>query len=324
VNERQLIRGRPGQPVLLVVVDTEEEFEWGRFDREATSVESIAGLPAFQSMCEEFGIVPCYVVDYPITWQPDAIRVLRPPVDAGRATLGAHLHPWVNPPHEEEVNARNSYPGNLPPELERRKILELAQAIERAYGLRPRVYKAGRYGLGPETFATLEAEGFEVDLSVYPRTDMGPDHGPDFRPFGAEPFWFGARRRLLGLPVSGEHVGWLSRAGDAVRRLARLPVVPGLLARIRALELLRLTPEGVAPHAHVRLTRALLARGVRVFTFSLHSPSLRPGYTPYVRDEGDLRGLLDACRAYFRFFLDELGGTATTPLALKAALELQE
>ena len=41
--------------------------------------------------------------------------------DFGYST-GAHLHPWVNPPHVEEVNARNSYVGFLPEAVERDKL----------------------------------------------------------------------------------------------------------------------------------------------------------------------------------------------------------
>ena len=37
-----------------------------------------------------------------------------------------------------------------------------------------------------------------------------------------------------------------------------------------------------------RLTRALLARGQRTFVLSLHSPSVVPGNTPYVRSDADL------------------------------------
>jgi hypothetical protein len=96
--------------------------------------------------------------------------------------------------------------------------------------------------------------------------------------------------------------------------------LPGILSRLGALERLMLSPEGYAPEHHRRLTRALLARGTRVFTFSLHSPSLRPGCTPYVRSQQDLVQFLDACRRYFEFFLGELGGVGMTALELREHL----
>jgi hypothetical protein len=56
---------------------------------------------------------------------------------------------------------------------------------------------------------------------------------------------------------------------------------------------------------------------VRVFTLSLHSPSVVPGNTSYVRDEGELHSLLTTCRNYFRFFLDEVGGQPMTAADLR-------
>ena len=60
--------------------------------------------------------------------------------------MGAHLHPWVTPPHEEVVCLVNSYPCNLPDDLERRKLRVLSDAIEARLGRRATVYKAGRHG----------------------------------------------------------------------------------------------------------------------------------------------------------------------------------
>ena len=62
-----------------------------------------------------------------------------------------------------------------------------------------------------------------------------------------------------------------------------------------------------------RLTRALLARGQRTFVLSLHSPSVVPGHTPYVRTDADLVALLQRLREYLRFFRDELRGRFVTP-----------
>jgi hypothetical protein len=54
---------------------------------------------------------------------------------------------------------------------------------------------------------------------------------------------------------------------------------------------------------------------------SLHSPSVVPGHTPYVRTEADRVALLQRLRDYLKFFSDELGGRFATPHALKAELE---
>ena len=138
-------------------------------------------------------------------------------VDSGRALIGAHLHPWVSPPFEEEVNARNSYPGNLPPALEREKLRLLTERIEASFGTRPRTYLAGRYGFGPHTGAILEELGYEVDISPAVPIDFSADGGPDYSAFTSDPIWFGDR--MLGLPgTAGTSVG----CGRAARRFTKL------------------------------------------------------------------------------------------------------
>jgi hypothetical protein len=67
--------------------------------------------------------------------------------------------------------------------------------------------------------------------------------------------------------------------------------VPGVLARLRFVEPITLTPEGISFEEQRRLTRALLRDGQHVLTYSYHSPSLAPGNT-YVQSEADLRAFI--------------------------------
>jgi hypothetical protein len=279
-----------------------------------------------QSLFDEFGIVPNYVVDYPIASQQPAVAPLKEFADSGRALIGAHLHPWVSPPHEETVNAFNSYPGNLPRELEAKKLRRLTETIAESFGAPPRTYLAGRYGFGPNTAQILEDLGYEVDISPAVPIDFSADGGPDYSGYSSEPFWFGAKRRLLGLPGSGGYVGRLRAGGTPLYRRLTSPAMKraklaGLVARLRLLERIRLSPEDYDEPEMRRLTATLLADGMRVFVFSFHSPSVMPGGTPYVRSAADLERFLGKCRRYFEHFFGVLRGVAMTPLQLKNFLE---
>jgi len=315
--------------VLLVVVDTEEEFEWGKgFFRDRTTVAAMRGIPRFQELFDGYGVRPTYVVDHPVATQPDGFRDLRVFQDSGRAVIGAHLHPWVNPPLDETPDARNSYPGNLPRELEREKLRVLTARIEETFGQRPRVYKAGRYGIGPNTTGILEELGYEIDLSVCPGLDCGADGGPDFVSIPPEPYWFGASRSLLEIPSTAAFVGPLHPLGAPLWRLAasragRALRLKGVLTRSRALDRLRVSPEGWDLEQQVRLTRALLRRGVRVVNLTFHSPSATPGFTDFVRSDADLSGFLDRLKGYLDFFLGEAKGVALTPHDLRDLLARQ-
>lgn len=317
-------------PTLTVVIHTEEEFDWNRpHDRAATGVSHMRYIDRAQDLFDEFGIVPNYVVDYPIADDESAAAPLRAFQEAGRALIGAHLHPWVSPPYLEEVNAHNSYPGNLPEAVEREKLRLLTERITAAFGRRPLTYLAGRYGFGPNTGQILEDLGYEVDISPAVPNDFSADGGPDYSGFTSHPYWFGETRRLLGLPGSGGYVGLLRKGGTALYRrlthpLLRRVKVSGLVARSRLLERIRLSPEDYSAEEMQRLTRMLLAEGVRILVFSFHSPSVMPGGTPYVRDVRQLAAFLGKCRRYFEFFFGDLNGQTLTPLAIKNRLERLE
>lgn len=313
-------------PALLTAVSTEEEFDWnGPFDRAATSVSAASSLHRGQAVFDEFGVRPTYLVDYPIATQVRSREVLAELLASGRCEIGTHLHPWVSPPHEELPSPRLSFPGNLPARLERAKLEQLTAAIEGSFGVRPKVYQAGRYGFGPNTAEILEQLGYEVDLSASPAFDLSRDGGPDYSRFAPHPFWFGRERKLLAVPISGAFLGFGTRAAPSLHALTQSPLVSwtrvgGLLARIRAVERLRLSPEGCSGADLQRLSRALLERGVRVLVLSLHSPSFHPGCTPYVRSERDLEGFLATLRGFYAFFLGRLGGRAWTACELRARL----
>ena len=326
-GDREVIRFQPStRPMLSVVVHTEEEFDWnGVYDRNAVGVTHMREIGRFQSVCDDAAIVPTYVVDYPIASQAEAFEPLRRFAFDGRALIGTHLHPWVSPPYEEPLTRRNSFPGNLPRRIEYDKLSRLTDQIVDTFGTRPTVYLAGRYGVGANTPDILTALGYEVDLSCCVPMDFSAEDGPDFSSFSSDPYWFGGGRRLLGLPCTGGFVGWLPAGQRLAHRLAIDPRVgrfrlSGVLARLRAVERLGLTPEVFVNAELRRLTRKLLRDGMRSFVFYLHSPSVSAGRTPYTRDDEDVRKLLANCADFFRFFKEELNGVAMTPLQVKAAV----
>lgn len=264
-------------------------------------------------MFDQMGVRPTYVVDHPIASTASSAEILRNFVREQRCEVGAHLHPWVNPPLRESPGPQASYPGNLPAELESEKLRQLVGTIEKAIGVRPRSYQAGRYGFGRSTAALLEELGFDVDLSCSPAFDYSSDGGPDHSRASTQPGWFGRRRDLLAIPITGAFVGAAGSWAASLHRVAssgplRALRAPAVLSRLGLAERLRLSPEGFDLSALQRLTRSLRATGSDVFVLGLHSPSFLPGCTPYVRTETDLHRLFDTCRAYYDFFFRELGG----------------
>jgi hypothetical protein len=310
-------------PVLTVVIDTEEEFDWsGPFSPANVGTSHIRHQHRAHRVFEKHGIRPTYLVDFPVAHNEDSRAVIRELVSGGHCHIGAHLHPWVNPPLEEKVDRRSSYPGNLPPSLERAKLARLTDTIAETFNVRPVVYRAGRYGVGAATADILEGLGYEIDTSVVPYADFRDDLGPDFGACGQKPYWFGKDRRLLELPLTVGWAGLLRRAGKRLHDPIQSPPlralrVPGVLARLHLFERIRLSPEGITFDEMRRLTRALYRSGLRTFSLTYHSPSLQPGCTPYVRTERELDQFLTTLDRYFDFFMSEMGGRASTPVAVR-------
>ncbi len=319
---RSVLPPLEGPPELLVVVDTEEEFDWSAaFARENVSTRSIPAQARAHEIYDRFGIVPTYVVDYPVATSPEAAAFLRGLKDAGKAEIGAHLHPWVTPPHEEAVTLSNSYHCNLPPALERAKIEALTDAVADAFGERPIVFKAGRYGFGPNSARALAELGYKVDCSYLPHTSLHWDKGPNYRGTPEGPFWLDEEAGLLEVPLTIGYVGRAPSLGlrlEALldsRRAAALRL-PGLLGRSGLVARSKLTPEGVPADEQCRLIDTMLRSGCRTFSLTYHSPSLEPGHTPYVRSQAELRDFLAAIEQVLIYFRDRHGGRFTTPAAL--------
>lgn len=299
-----IVRFEPGfGQRFIVTVDTEEEFDWSSpFARAKHSLDSIPRLAKFQQFCESYGVAPVYLMDYPVVTDPRAAEVLGGAVAQGRAEIGVQLHPWVNPPHDEELSIHNSFAGNLPASLERAKFRSLRDAIERTFGVAPQIYRAGRYGVGPDTAQTLSQTGIAIDTSVRALFDYSSQGGPDFRDHPLAPWWIDRRNGLIELPLTTVFWGVLRRQGRALHpALWRVPRLRGLLARLGMLERIPLTPEGVAAGEAVKGIDIALDDGLPVLVFSFHSPSLRPGHTPYVRNDDDLDRFYDWWRTVFDY-----------------------
>lgn len=315
---------------LLVLVHTEEEFDWdGPFDRRATSTAALEALDGAQAMFERAGVKPTYAMDWPVVMSEGSDQRFGAWVERGAAEIGAHLHPWVNPPHEEPVDVWHSFAGNLEPELERAKLEALTTQIERSIGVRPRTYLAGRYGLGANTPRALADLGYRVDASATPPFDFSDHGGPDFRGFPAVPYRYPGVDGLVGIPISGAYFGLLGALGERLfpslrSPLARVARLEGLASRTGLLTRARLSPEGFELNDLMALTRALWRRGVRVFTLSLHSTSFAPGHTMYVRDAAELSRFRDRCERYLDWFRGEFGGRAMSHLDVARELSADE
>jgi hypothetical protein len=275
----------------LVSVDVEEEFDWSApLDPRHRSTSAMRAFGPAHRRFAAAGVGLHCLVDYPVVVDPAAVAILSECLEDGRSEIGAQLHAWVTPPHQEVVDPFTSHAGNLPCTLEAAKLDCLTDAIAQAFGQRPRMFRSGRYGLGPSSLSLLAARGYRVDSSMRALHDYGEGGGMDFSAIDSHGF---RRDGMIELPLTSVYAGLLRRRGAMLYpKAGRLPHGRGVLARLGLLSRIPLTPEGVGIRDALAAIDRAVEDGVRLLTFSFHSPTLEPGHTPYVRDAHD-RAMFD-------------------------------
>lgn len=280
--------------IFILSVDTEEEFDWGgAFPQRDCRVENIRFLPEFHGFCQTLGVRPTYLVDYPVAAAPESARVLRDIQATACAEIGAHLHPWCTPPIEGGNSERESHVINLPENLIRQKLDALIKAIQSGIGVRPTVFRTGRWGIDGKVLQILIDYGFVVDTSVYPFyanqffSCEGASNVP-YWPDMAEPNLPGDQRRIYEIPItSGFNRANFAMWGKIHRAMStgwkssfRLV---GFAWHTRLLRKLFLSPELSTADDMIDLINASVASGNPVVHMFLHSSTLLEAKGAYNR-----------------------------------------
>ena len=300
------------EALVVVSIDTEED-NWHR-SRHGATAENITELRTMARLFARLGVRPTYFTSYQVAVQPRAVDTLRELCQGGRGEIGAHLHPWNTPPLDEAFVPRNSMLKNLPAALQRAKLDNLTAALAQAFGSRPRVFRAGRYGLGPETVGALVAGGYRVDSSVSPYVSFeAMDDGPSFVGAPLVPYRLAPDRDVTQPAPDGELIeiplsSGFSRTPFPVWNRARRVLeakpwrwlrLPGLASRAGLVRPVALSPEQTPVADMLTLSRRLLENGVRHLQVTWHSPSLKPGLSPFGATTTDVARLYASIEAYF-------------------------
>ncbi|HEX4600969.1 MAG TPA: hypothetical protein VH116_06230 [Gemmatimonadales bacterium] len=309
MTEPRTARGR--ETIVVVSIDTEED-NW-RPSRNGVTVENIAELRRLARLLDRWGVRPTYLTAYQVAIRPRAVETLRECCAAGRAEIGAHLHPWNTPPLSEPLVPRNSMLKNLPAGLQLAKLEHLTTALEQAFDSRPRAFRAGRYGFGRDTVAALLRCGYRVDSSVSPFVNLERmDDGPNFVGAPLDAYRLAPDRdvrrpapdgSLFEIPLSHGFTRKPFGVWDRVRRMFearpwRWLHCAGVAARLGLVDRLELCPEVASVDGMLTLSRQLLDQGVRHLQLSWHSPTLLPGLSPFAATPADVERLYASIATY--------------------------
>jgi hypothetical protein len=275
--------------VLFVLsVDTEEEWDWKtEFPQYNVQVENIQAIEEFQQECNSIGIRPTYFVDYPVVNSPQSVQVLKSIDQAGQCEIGAHLHPWCNPPMTPENDEFFSHVVNLPIDLVEQKLVNLLGKLRASFGKDISSFRTGRWGINSAVMALLIKHGITVDSSVYPyyrNSYFNCDGAP------VDPYWPDLSDPLKGqsqtqqssifeIPVSAGFNHAQFNLCDKLHKLSSSRFlsffrVPGILWQLKLLRKIYLSPELTSATDMQTLIKVLLKRKAPIVHMNLHSSSL--------------------------------------------------
>jgi len=283
--------------VLFVLsIDTEEEWDWsGPFPKEDCSVANIQQLPRFQTFCETLNIRPTYFVDYAVADNPESVNALKTFSDNNRCEIGAHLHPWCNPPYFGKRGEKESHVINLPITQVEEKLDALIAILNKEFNIMPNSFRTGRWGIDSKVLQLLVKKGFQIDSSMYPfykneyfncEKAMLEPYWPDYD----DPIEKGAQRNIVEFPVT---VGF-NRANYStmlkIYNAVSLPLLAplrlvGILWQTQLLRKLYLSPEVTSGKDMKPLIDFALNNHHRVIHMYFHSSSLIDGATGFMEGE---------------------------------------
>jgi len=300
----------------IITIDTEGDNQWDPALPPGT--ENIKFVPRFQELCDRYRFPPTYLCTYEVVDSTAFDDVLLPLPAAGRAEIGAHLHPWTNPPFSEWDRSETTYayPSELPAPVFSKKLEALTALLTKKLGAPPRSYRAGRWGLSAAHIPVLIELGYVVDCSVTPLlswTDRGArERGQDFSAAPVTPYfmaWGDPAREgasgLLEVPVTILHTNAIMRQSPVLRsayrhhRKTRLARVLNRVFRIAPQWFRPFSDMSVSKLKSVFDTARLL--DLPVVEMMFHSSELMPNGSPHNLTTGavdDVYRRLDAVFAH--------------------------
>tara|TARA_Y100000768_G_scaffold388696_1_gene386263 strand:+ start:870 stop:1796 length:927 start_codon:yes stop_codon:yes gene_type:complete len=195
------------KPFFIITIDTEADDAW--FSPDKISLTNFKEIPRFQMLCENYNIIPTYLLTYEYATFEPAVKYFKEKQNQGKCEIGMHLHVWSTPPfknNEDKIDLDwvHAFQSELPDDLFEQKANYLYNAICDSFESAPTSHRAGRWGIDDRTIKWLVRKKFKVDSSVVPminyKSNKGKNvGGPDFTNFNHNPYEW---NKLLEIPVS--------------------------------------------------------------------------------------------------------------------------
>lgn len=314
---KEAVKADSEAAAFILTIDTEEDNAWEQ--SVSITTENAKNIPRFQSLCDEFGLKPTYLVTYQMATDPYFCDFGFKILAAGSGELGLHVHPWNSPPIDERFDLfpHHHYLYELPPALMRSKMEYLDQVLQDTFAITPVSHRAGRWGFNEQVAKALNELEYRVDCSVTPGVSWkhslgmpGGPGGPSFSGFEQAPYFLDLEdvsrpgaSRILEVPVTIKpNPGRLKRASEWMTQ--RIPLAGRAMTRFVGATHTWLRPNGRNGRELIEVVDWAVESRLPVIEFMLHSSELMAGGNPTFRTEQDIERLFADMRALFRHALD--------------------
>ncbi len=82
----------------IITIDTEGDNLWEYKDGQSIQTENSRYIPRFQELCEEYGFVPTYLINYEMANDDYLVDYINGKLFCDKCCIGTHLHAWNTPP----------------------------------------------------------------------------------------------------------------------------------------------------------------------------------------------------------------------------------
>jgi len=304
----------------IITIDTEADNQWKK--ESEVSLKNIAFLRRFQELCKQYNFKPTYLVTYEVAADIKAVEILKPWQDAGQAEIGAHLHPWTNPPYTKDINWERKVHRYLP-ELSNQelwdKITALTEIIKKNFDQAPKSFRAGRWGIDGRVIKNLSKLGYLADCSITPKVswqrikgDPKKSGGPDYRLASVNPYYVSTKdvmkvgdSWILEVPMTILFTGLLNKENSMfAKKYLLMPdsfirkVINRLFFRQKWLRIF----SGSTLRDWRRIFQSAQKNNLDVLEFMIHSSELMPGESQIVKTEEDLELIYKKINDMFSYF----------------------
>jgi hypothetical protein len=296
-------------------LDTEPDDLWA--NRPTLSFEHFKRLVAFHRRIANAGARPTYLTTSEVAEDPAARNAMLECLKQENCEIGAHFHTWTRewPFPVPQLDRRDLHvmAHQLGAEIETAMLEYTCEALEKAFGSRPRCYRGRRFSFGPSTLNALKRCGVRIDSTYTPGIDWRDSQHPlldgtDFRNVRRDPHFLSddGAQSVLEIPMGA---AWLppftARMGPFMQKQARR--VGKLIGMPLGHRWLR--PTYVSTGDLVATLKQMKSDNIPVWVLVIHSSEIAP-CTPLPTEE-KVNALIERCLAAIEAAV-ELGAKPAT------------